>query len=100
MDYQELMKKGAIIIDVRSALEFAQGHAYDSINIPLPQIVNQIEKIKAQNKPIITCGQSGMSAESAARTLRKSGIQVYNAGNWHQVWYHHFKMGIDKMYPI
>ena len=99
MDYQKLMKSGAIIIDVRSATEFEQGHAHDSINIPLAEIANQIEKIKAKNKPIITCCHSGKRSASAANTLRNSGIQVYNAGSWDQIWYHSFRLFIDRMYP-
>lgn len=34
LDYTQLLKDGAIIIDVRSPQEFAQGHADKTINIP------------------------------------------------------------------
>jgi rhodanese-related sulfurtransferase len=36
-DYSELVKQGAIILDVRSKGEFVGGHIKGSINIPLDQ---------------------------------------------------------------
>lgn len=85
LNYPELMQRGAIIIDVRSTIEFEQGHVTKSVNIPLNEITNQIENLKAQNKPIITCCRSGKRSESAANIFRQSGVEVYNGGSWKQV---------------
>ena len=74
-----------MIIDVRTAQEFADGHADNSINIPLSDITNHVEEIKQQNKPIITCCRSGGRAGSATTTLKNAGIEVYNGGSWNQV---------------
>ncbi|MFN6084109.1 MAG: rhodanese-like domain-containing protein, partial [Fluviicola sp.] len=37
VDFSELIKQGAVIVDVRSKGEFAGGHIKGSINIPLPE---------------------------------------------------------------
>lgn len=85
LDYHELLGRGAVIIDVRTAPEFAQGHATHSINIPLNKISSQIKQLKEQNKPIIICCRSGARAASAATSLQRAGIEAYNAGSWNQV---------------
>ncbi|MFK8105201.1 MAG: rhodanese-like domain-containing protein [Saprospiraceae bacterium] len=85
LDYQELMERGAVIIDVRTAPEFSQGHADRSINIPLSEIKNQIKSLKQQNKPLIICCRSGARAGSAISSLKQAGIEAYNAGSWNRV---------------
>lgn len=45
VDYKSLSKAGAIIIDVRTSLEFEGGHIKGSKNIELLQLKNQLNKI-------------------------------------------------------
>jgi len=85
LDYADLIQRGVIIIDVRSVQEFAQGNAEQSINIPLGEIGAQLEKIKKNNKPIITCCRSGTRSGIAANLLKKHEIEVYNGGSWNKV---------------
>lgn len=83
VDYTELMKKGAIIIDVRSKGEFDGGHINGSINIPVESLKSNLNKISNKNKPIVTCCASGMRSASAANILKASGYtEVYNGGAW------------------
>ena len=82
-NYAELLKKGAIIIDVRSKGEYAGGHIKGSVNIPVDQLRNNLSKLKDKNKPIITCCASGMRSASAKGLLKASGYnEVYNGGSW------------------
>jgi rhodanese-related sulfurtransferase len=82
-DYAQLIKDGALIIDVRSKGEFAGGHIKGSINIPLDQLRNNLNKFKDKSKPIITCCASGMRSSSAKSLLESSGyVKVYNGGGW------------------
>lgn len=76
------IKNGAIILDVRSAGEFAQGHAKGSKNIPLNEVKTKISLIQKWNKPVITVCASGTRSGMAKRTLKASGVEVYNGGNW------------------
>jgi len=79
---KELLANGAIVIDVRSKAEFAGGHYKGSKNIPLDQLSSHVNEIKKYNTPIVVCCASGMRSGSAASTLKKEGIEVYNGGGW------------------
>ncbi len=82
VDYKELVKNGAQIIDVRSKEEYAAGHVSGSINIALGDLTNNLKKINKQNA-IITCCASGMRSASAKAQLKSVGYSnVYNGGGW------------------
>lgn len=82
VDYNELLKNGAQIIDVRTKQEYASGHIPKSINIPLNELSANLNKVK-KDKPIITCCASGMRSSSARGVLKSKGYQeVYNGGGW------------------
>jgi phage shock protein E len=82
VDYQELVKNGAQIIDVRTKGEFQSGHIKGSKNIPLQSLQNNMKKIK-KDKPVITCCASGMRSGSAKSMLKANGFsEVYNGGGW------------------
>jgi len=82
VDFNELMKNGATIIDVRSKGEYQGGHIKGSQNIPLDVLGNNLAKLK-RDKPIITCCASGMRSASAKSILKSNGFaDVYNGGGW------------------
>jgi phage shock protein E len=83
VDYTNLVKQGAIILDVRSKAEYLGGHIKGSTNIPVDTLRNNLSKLKDKNQPIITCCASGMRSASAKSILKSSGYsQVYNGGGW------------------
>ena len=85
-DYSELVKQGAIILDVRSKGEFAGGHINGSINIPVEQLNNNLAKLKDKNKCIVCCCASGMRSGTAKRMLEAKGYHaVFNAGSWNRL---------------
>ena len=82
VDYKELLKQGATIIDVRSKGEYQGGHIKGSVNIPLNNLQGHLSKLK-KDKPIITCCASGMRSSSAKSILQSHGFKgVYNGGGW------------------
>lgn len=82
IDFAELVKNGAIILDVRSKSEYQSGHIKGSINISLDTLSTNINKLK-KDKPIITCCASGMRSSSAKSILISNGFtEVYNGGGW------------------
>jgi phage shock protein E len=82
VDYRELLKNGAVIVDVRTVGEYQSGHIKGAINIPLNNIANQASKLN-KNKPIITCCASGMRSSQAKGILQSKGFgEVYNGGGW------------------
>jgi len=46
VDYSDLVKQGAIILDVRSKGEYQSGHIKGSINIPLDTLNNNLNTSK------------------------------------------------------
>lgn len=83
VDYAQLVKNGAIILDVRSKGEYSSGHIKGSINISVDQLSNNLSKLKDKNKPVITCCASGMRSASAKNILKSNGYsEVYNGGGW------------------
>ena len=81
----EYLENGAVVIDVRTEMEFAEGHVQGSKNIPLNSIGFYIDEIKKLNKPIVTCCRSGARSGSAENILKQNGIDVINGGPWENV---------------
>lgn len=86
VNYAELVKQGAIILDVRSKGEYAGGHIKGSINLPVDTLTNNLNKLKDKQKPIITCCASGMRSASAKSILKSNGYkEVHNGGGWYSL---------------
>jgi len=82
VDYKELLKNGAVIIDVRTKGEYQNGHIKNSINIPLDSLSGNLSKLK-KDKPVITYCASGMRSASAKGILKSNGfVEVHNGGGW------------------
>lgn len=80
------LRRGAVIIDVRTVHEYDQGRIRGSVNIPLDRIPVSIERIRNMNKPLVIVCNSGSESSAAVRVLKSSGIkEVYNGGNWERV---------------
>lgn len=83
VDYADLVKKGAVILDVRTKGEYAGGHIRGSVNIPVDQLNNNTSRFTDKNKVIITCCASGNRSGMAKNILKGKGYtQVYNGGGW------------------
>lgn len=83
VDFKQLKNEGAIILDVRSKGEYAQGHIKGSINVAVDQLANNLHKFTNKNNPIITCCASGGRSGMAKRILESNGYNnVHNGGGW------------------
>lgn len=82
VDFANLIKQGATLVDVRTPGEYATGHIKGSVNIPLQQLETRLTKIPV-HRPVITCCASGMRSASAMKILKSHGYsEVYNGGGW------------------
>jgi phage shock protein E len=70
------------IIDVRTPGEFMGGNVAGSINIPLQEIQNRTDEIKALQQPIIFCCASGMRSGQATAYFKSIGLDCENGGSW------------------
>lgn len=82
----ELVKEGAIILDVRTKAEFESGHIRGAVNIPLDKLHANVNKLKGKSKAIITCCASGARSATAKGVLTNNGFtNVHNGGAWHRL---------------
>ncbi len=78
----ELRKRGALMVDVRSAAEFASGNAPGTINIPLQELGSRLGEIPKTAPVVVGCA-SGTRSGMAKMLLKKNGYQdVHNIGAW------------------
>ena len=79
-DAVRLVNQGGLVIDVRSAEQFAQGHILDARSIPAAQLQKEAESLrKWRDKPVVVVCDSGFTSATAARQLRALGFtQVAN----------------------
>jgi phage shock protein E len=81
VNLKDLVKQGAIILDVRTPAEFQGGHIKGSINMPLQTLNQGLKKLKKE-QTIITCCASGMRSSSAKSILKSNGFEAHNGGGW------------------
>lgn len=80
------LKKGAIIVDVRTGTEYDRGHVPDAFNIPVDRILVSADRLKEAKRPIIVCCNTGERSRVAVQQLKSRGLKhVYNGGDWEYV---------------
>ncbi len=82
---KEYLEKDAVVIDVRTPMEFKEGHVSGSINIPLQVFQARFHEIKEMNKPIVAVCRSGARSGQATGFLKQQGIDAINGGPWQNV---------------
>ena len=83
----ELIKIGkATIVDVRSPREFQDGHADNSLNIPVKELADRLAELKEMDG-IILCCASGTRSRQAYEYLSDNGITCFDGGPWQNVQY-------------
>lgn len=81
-NYQQLMRNGAVIIDVRTGQEYDSGHIAGAKNIPIERLGTRAQELKQMRVPIICCCATGIRSAAASRLLQSKGIEAYNGGSW------------------
>ncbi|MBK8215408.1 MAG: MFS transporter [Myxococcales bacterium] len=65
---------GVVVIDVRSAEEYAEGHVEGAIHVPVDELASRVSEIP-KGVPVVTaCGKGGGRSDRAAETLRGLGF--------------------------
>lgn len=80
----EYLKRGALVIDVRSPGEFRSGHLAKAVNIPLDEIGSAIpQRVKDKNQVLLLHCASGMRSGLARSKLKSMGyMNVFNLGSY------------------
>ena len=83
VNFSEMVRQGAIVLDIRSPKEYANGHLNGAINISVDTLRNNFNLLQDKDSFIITCCASGMRSAMAINILKSNGYtQVYNGGSW------------------
>ena len=67
-------KSEYVVLDVRSAEEYSEGHIEGAINIPHTEIEEQLERLRSIDKTIVVHCRSGYRAGKAESIMDKNGI--------------------------
>jgi rhodanese-related sulfurtransferase len=74
-DLIRLMNQGALVLDIRKAEEFAQGHVNGAKHLPSDQILKAGETFKRfKEKPVVVYCDSGTLSAAAVRQLNAQGF--------------------------
>ncbi|MDP4143828.1 MAG: CoA-disulfide reductase [Bacillota bacterium] len=76
-EYINYNKENTILLDVRSDIEFSNGHIEGALNIPVDNLRERLEELD-QNKEIIEYCQVGLRGYVASRILSQNGFNVKN----------------------
>ena len=72
-----LQSSGALLLDVREADEYAQGHAPGSVLIPLGQLQQRLHEIVGyKNRPVALICRSGNRSAQALKLLESAGFSA------------------------
>ncbi|NOI65203.1 MULTISPECIES: rhodanese-like domain-containing protein [unclassified Vibrio] len=76
----QLIDQGALLVDVRTPQEFADGHLDNAINYPLNTVTTAFNNVD-KNRLIVVYCRSGNRSGQALRYLKQVGYtRVFNGG--------------------
>ncbi len=75
---------GALLVDVRTEVEFAEGSIPDAVNMPLDDLRTRSSELGRQ-RVIVHC-QVGQRGHTAASLLRQMGIDAINLDGGYRTW--------------
>jgi rhodanese-related sulfurtransferase len=87
-DAIRLMNRGAVVIDLRAAEQYAAGHLAGARRLDGEQILKAGDTLKKyKQKPLIVYDESGSLGNSAARQLKTQGFeQAFNLRGGLSAW--------------
>ncbi|MCX7546112.1 rhodanese-like domain-containing protein [Marinicella gelatinilytica] len=81
-------QQNALLVDTRSAEDFAAGHIVNAHNIPMAEIDQAAKKLsKGKKRPVVVYCRSGRSSMKACQQLEKQGFeQIFNLKGGINAW--------------
>jgi rhodanese-related sulfurtransferase len=70
---RRLVAEGAILIDVRSPKEFANGHAPGALNLPIDGFEHHVDELLAEQRAMVLYCAAGVRCNKAAVLLQEAG---------------------------
>jgi phage shock protein E len=82
---RELVRNGALLLDVRTRDEYREHHIPGAMNIPVQELGARLREVGAKGRPVVVHCRSGGRSAAAAQLLKREGYQVHDIGgigNW------------------
>ena len=80
-DARAKVENGALLLDVRTEGEYADGAIERSLNIPIQELVGRMDELGEKDREIVVYCQSGGRSAMAKRLLESNGfIKVHDMG--------------------
>lgn len=82
------LERGAVplLVDVRSAAEYAEGHVPGAVNVPLDQLESRLGELGSKDQELYVICQSGRRSMLASATLASKGFRPVNVGGGTGAW--------------
>jgi NADPH-dependent 2,4-dienoyl-CoA reductase/sulfur reductase-like enzyme/rhodanese-related sulfurtransferase len=74
-----------LLLDVRTAQEFAQGHIPGAVNVPVDELRSRLDEVPRDREIAVYC-QVGQRGYLAARILKQEGYPVTNLGGGYKTY--------------
>lgn len=75
----KLKNDGALVVDVRTPMEYQSSHIDGAINVPLDQLNNILSEVDSDTNILLYC-RSGARSGVAAQALQQAGYKAINIG--------------------
>lgn len=86
IDIKKALRKGALIIDIRTSAEYEKERIPGSANIPVDEVAGNIERLITIDKPILFCGNSSAINTMAVQMMKNHHFhKAYNGGHWRRL---------------
>ncbi len=82
---RELVRAGAVLLDVRENAEWNAGHAPQAAHLPLGRISEAAKKVRGGKRVVVLC-RSGNRSRSGARTLIAMGYDAVSLSGGMSAW--------------
>ena len=81
-------REDAVVLDLRDAGEYRQGHIVSSINMPFAKLSERVAELERyRDRPVVVVCKMGHHSGAVARTLKEKGFaQVYRLGGGIMEW--------------
>jgi len=80
------LKKGIVILDVRTDKEFAQGHVPGAVHVPLTDIGEKVKKLKKDKDIVVFCQNGNRSIWAIKRLMGMGYKNLYNLKGGYRAW--------------
>lgn len=83
---REMVRREALIVDVRGPDEFAADHYEGAVNVPVDELHHHLNKFGSQDTPVLLYCNTGRRSSLAIGQLQRRGYRyLLNAGGLHQL---------------